>query len=135
MRARVQFIQPASFVDCDPGRTFDVVSLCNGLMYVQAPGQAQAIDRISGYNSALLAVTGGHPDTIATDLTRNGYAPILSGLHDIHNGWTDRIRPPSWPKGAPLPHNIHCDPFLDAIDDQPGWQYRFGALFQKEPAA
>jgi len=134
-RALVTFDPPGSFVDYEPGRTFDVVTLCNALVYVPAAAQAAAIERIARYNSSLLALTGGHHDTVAEDLARNGYEPVMASFEAIHAGWTDRQRPQGWRPNQPLPPNIHADPYLGPIDDSPGWRYRHGALFRKQAIA
>lgn len=135
IRGRVDFLAPASFVEFEPGRRYDVVSLLNALVYVPAAGQAAAVARIARYNDGLLALTGGHHATVADDLARNGYQPIMTGFEAIHSGWTDRQRPPAWRPDMPLPPNIFTDPYLGPVDDAPGWRYRHGALFRKQAAA
>jgi len=87
---------------------------------------------VAGYNSGVLAVTAFHADTITDDLGRNGYAPVTARLEDIHAGWTDR----HMPAGAlvRLPPVVKTNPYLLPIDDGPGWQYRHGAIFRKQPA-
>jgi hypothetical protein len=112
---------------------FDVVTLCNALVYVPADGQAQAIRRIAGYNQGLLAVTGGHKDTIARDLDSAGYEAVMDDFRAVHAGWTDRFRTRA--PGVELPPNIFADPFMDPIDDRPGWRYRHGAIFRKRAVA
>lgn len=134
-RACVTFEPPVSFVEFAPQRRYDAVSLCNALVYVDAAAQARAIDRIAGYNAAVLALTGGHHATVAKDLSRNGYRPVMARFKAIHAGWRDRQRPAGWRRDAPLPPNIHADPYLGPIDDAPGWRYRHGALFRKQAIA
>lgn len=135
IRARVRFHAPSSFVDFEASMTYDVVSLCNALVYVPAAAQAEAIDRIARYNRGLLALTAGHQSTVADDLGRNGYQPVMAGFEAIHDGWTDRKRPPGWRPDLKRAPYIHTDPYLAPIDDGPGWQYRHGALFRKPAAA
>lgn len=131
--ARVQILEPASFVDFDAGRSFDVVTLCNALVYVPREKQAEAIRRIARYNTGVLAVTGFHPDSIAKDLADNAYEPIMDGFHDIHDSWLDRRRPKD--VGVVLPSGVYADPYIDPVDDGPDWRYRHGALFRKRAAA
>ncbi len=134
-RSKVVIESANSFVNFTPNRIFDVVSLCNALVYVQSDQQAEALGRIAGYNRYLLALTGGHQETIANDLARNGYQPIMNGFKAINAGWTDRRRPPDWTPDLPRPPNVYTDAFLPPIDDAPGWQYRHGALFRKQAVA
>lgn len=50
----------------------------------------------------------------------------------IHAGWTDRQRPPGFPKGSPPPTGATADPYIDPIDGDAGWRYRHGAFFRKQ---
>ncbi len=134
-RQRVTFTQPTSFVHLIPSMQFDVVTLCNALVYVPAEAQARAIQRISGYNRAIFAVTGGHRETIAEDLEAAGYDPVMRQFERVHAGWVDRHGDEALRKAMPLPANIFEDPFLDPIDDRPGRRYRHGAIFRKQAAA
>lgn len=131
VRARVRFLPAASFADFTANAEYDVVLLCNALVYVDGAAQGATIDRIAGYNTDLLAVTAAHQDRIAEDLARNDYAPVMDDFAAIHAGWTDRHRPAGFPKGSPPPTGAFADPYLDPIDNDTGWQYRHGAFFRK----
>lgn len=133
VRSHVDFLPAASFVDFEADAPYDVVTVCNALVYVDAEGQSRTLDRIAAYNTGVLAVTAHHRGTIAQDLERNGYRPVMEGFEAIHAGWIDRLRPPG--QVLKLTPNIKADPYIDPIDDKPGWRYRHGALFVKDAAA
>lgn len=135
LRARVSFLPARSFSEFEAEKVYDAVILCNALVYVDGPTQGSTIDRVAGYNFDLLAVTAAHQDRIAEDLERNAYAPIMDDFEAIHAGWIDRQRPPGFPKGSPPPNGAQADPYIDPIDDEPGWRYRHGAFFRKQANA
>ncbi len=99
VQARVTFLPAQSFADFQADKVYDAVLLCNSLVYVDGQTQGATIDRIAGYNLAMLAITAAHQDRIAADLERNAYPPIMDGFADIHAGWIDRHRPPGFSKG------------------------------------
>lgn len=128
-RARVEFLPAASFVDFDARVTYDIVTVCNALVYVSAEEQARTIDQIAAYNSGVLAVTASHRQSIAEDLARNGYRPVMGRFLDIHAGWVDRHRPPEGStRLSPL---VKTDPWIDEIESGYGWRYRHGSIFVK----
>ncbi len=135
VRARVSFLPACSFAEFTAEKVYDAVILCNALVYVDGATQGAVIDRIAGYNADLLAVTAAHQDRVATDLERNAYAPIMDDFAAIHAGWIDRQRPAGFPKGSCPPAGAHADPYIDPIDDEPGWRYRHGAFFRKQALA
>lgn len=130
IRNHVRILPPQSFVSFAPDGVYDIVTISNALCYVTAAEQADALDLAAGYNPGVLAVTAFHADGIASDLTRNGYAPVMERFQDIHAGWTDRQRPAGEP--VRLSPVVKTNPYLSPIDDGPDWQYRHGAIFRKK---
>ncbi len=135
VRDFVRFEAPASYINFNAPSVYHVVTLCNALIYVPAPKQALAIRQVAEYNSHVLALTGGHHDTVADDLSGVGYEPIMTDFKKIHAGWADRRRPEGWTGDEEWPPNIYADPLLGPIDDLPGWRYRHGTLFRKRAVA
>lgn len=129
VRARVAFLPAASFVDFDASATYDIVTVCNALVYVSAEEQARTIDQIAKYNSGVLAVTASHRQSIADDLARNGYRPVMGRFMSIHAGWIDRHRPPEG--SMMLSPLVKADPWIDEVESGPGWRYRHGSIFVK----
>lgn len=132
VRKHVTFLPVSSFVDFETDAAYDIVLVCNALVYVDRAGQAAAIDKIAGYNASLLAVTAFHNATIAEDLARNGYRAVMESFEDIHAGWIDRFRRDPTAPTPPRPPNIKGDAWMAALDREPGWRYRHGALFAKD---
>ena len=130
VRDKVSFLQASDIRSFSPERHFDVVFLLNALVYVTEAEQRQVFERISTYNTHLLIVTGFHQETIRSDLESNGYEPVLTNIEDIHNNWTDRMRPEPILK-ADLPSNIYADWSLQPFAKESDWQYKFCAVFRK----
>lgn len=127
VRGMVDFLPPISFVEAVSDETFDVVFVMNAMTYVTEPEQSVALRNIGSYNCRYLVATAFHPDTIESDLTRNGYVPVTANLEQIHDAWGERIRandPPS--HGSPEYSWV-----LPRFSKIPGYEFRFCAIFEK----
>lgn len=130
VRDKVRFLEASDIRSFSPERPFDVVFLMNALVYVTEAEQRRVFERISSYNTHFLVATGFHQETIRSDLECNGYEPVLTNIEDIHNNWTDRIRPEPILK-ANLPSNIYADWSLQPFAKESDWQYKSCAVFRK----
>jgi|GEM_PF-862092 polysaccharide pyruvyl transferase WcaK-like protein/ADP-heptose:LPS heptosyltransferase len=128
----VTFLPPTDFTRFQSAQQFDVVVLLNAFVYVPANLQSLAIDRISTYNTEWFVTTGFHQETIRSDLRRNGYLPCTTNIREIHSSWTDRLRNKPTPKET-LPTNIHTDWSLPPYSEIPDYEYKYCAIFRKEP--
>jgi len=124
LRDRVRFEAPSSFASFAPDRSWDLVILNNALIYVDAEAQSQTIARIATYNRRWLVTSGFHMATIAADLTRNCYVPILDRIEEIHAGWHYRVNP-----NLPEPRPDWALPPFSRIPD---YEYRYCALFERK---
>lgn len=130
VRQMVEFIEPASFVDFETERRFDIVFVLNALTYVTADDQHRALQSISHYNDWLLVTSAFHPDSIRDDLVSAGYRPLTTALEAIHGGWVERIRPVAARPGTPE-YSWVLPPFSRIAEHE----FRFCALFEKSAAA
>ena len=127
IRHRVSFLPCASFVTAAYHEIYDMVFVMNALTYVSEAEQSEAIDRIARYNRRYLVITAFHPDSIESDLRRNGYQPVTEDLRAIHEGWQERIQTEAKPiKGTPE----YCW-VLPPFSEIEGYQYKYCAIFEK----
>jgi hypothetical protein len=127
IKKMVTFLPPASFVDAVVEGSFDLVFVTNAMTYVTEAEQAVAIDNIARYNRRLLIASAFHPDTIEQDLTRNGYAPVLTNISAIHNAWEERIRPGFTPERGTPEYSWVIPPFSEVE----GWRFKYCSIFEK----
>ena len=127
IKEMIRFLPPVSFVDAAPRDTFELVFVTNAMTYITQAEQASAIDNIAGYNTRYLVVSAFHPDSIEQDLTRNGYAPVLSNISSIHNSWDERIREGPAPERGTPEYTWVLPPFSEIE----GWRYKYCSIFQK----
>ena len=129
IRDRVTILPAASYCEFNSDSKFDIVFLLNSLLYVSEQDQARTLDKIAGYNTNLLVVTGFHPDQIQKDLERNHYKPITDNFEEIYNAWTCRR---SIAPGTMIDGVTYCSPAMEDLHPCPDYHYRFGALFKNQ---
>lgn len=130
VRNMVRFLPPLSFVDAVSDEAFDFVFVMNAITYVTEAEQSIALRNIASYNCAYLVTTAFHPDSIESDLTRNGYQPVPTDLEQIHKAWGERIRAGDPPSHGSPEYSWVLPPFSRS----PGFEYRFCAIFRKSRA-
>jgi hypothetical protein len=126
--ARVNFLPPASFVDFQSERSFDVVCVLNALTYVTPEQQSTCLRHVAGYNPWLLVTSAFHPDTIEADLVACGYAPITDSIQAIHDAWVERVRSNVTAQPGTREYSWMLPPFAPV----PGYEYKYCALFRKQ---
>lgn len=127
VKALVEFIPPCDFTSYQSQNVFDVVSLLNCLVYVPQQTQAATLDQIAAYNSGFLLVTAFHRDSIAADLQRNHYTPVLAHQREIHDSWLDRrVNTPFVPQPG-----IYADWTLPPFAEIAGHEYLYCSIFRK----
>jgi hypothetical protein len=93
IRARVTFLEPASFIDFGPSRTYDAVLALNALTYVSPGKQRQAILSMGSYARSYLGLTAVSPSIIKQAVHDAGFEPVARrDWISIYYGWGDRIR-------------------------------------------
>lgn len=132
LRECVRFLEASSVQAFETTETYDAVLVMNALIYVDAAGQRQAIDRIAGYNRGVLGLTAFHMDSIRADLEPAGYAPVTREIAAIHDGWTDRRVRTAGPELRPgvIFHSWSLPEFSEIAD----WEYRYCSIFRKQDA-
>lgn len=129
LRRRVSWLSPASFVDFESARRYDLVVLLNALLYVEGEAQGRALERIGRYCDGLLVTSGFHAERIEQDLAAAGFEPVTRNAEAIHDGWLDRRVAVA---GDQLrPGLIYAPWSLPAFECGPGWEWRNCALFRK----
>ncbi len=132
LRQRVAWLPAGSFVGFETGERYDLVVLLNALLYVEAADQARTIERIGRYCSGLFVTSGFHGERIENDLRAAGFEPVTRNAEAIHEGWTDRRVATD---GRELRPGLIFAPWsLPAFDREPGWEWRYGAIFRKAQA-
>lgn len=127
----VRFLPPISFVEAVSEESFDFVFVMNALTYVSEREQTIALRNIGSYNCGYLVATAFHPDSIESDLRRNGYLPLTGDLEEIHEAWGERIRIDDPPSPGSPEYSWVLPPFSKV----PGYEYRFCAIFGKAAQA
>ena len=93
VRARVTFLEPASFVNFGPSQTYDAVLALNALTYVSPEEQREAILSMGRYARSYLGLSAVSPSIIKRAVQDAGFEPVdRSDWIRIYYGWRDRIR-------------------------------------------
>ena len=123
--ALVRFILPMNFVDTVPMEEFDVVLIMNALTYVSAQEQEETISHAAGYAREVLCMTAFHPDSIARDIARIGFSPLMLNHRQIHEAWVERLS--EEPVASDHPdYSWKLPPYDDTCPD---FAARYGVIF------
>jgi hypothetical protein len=127
VRRLVRFLPARSFLTCVEGERFDAVLIMNALTYVTPREQSVAIAGAAVNARHLLGLTAFHPDSIATDLASNGFAPLRDRQREIHDAWGDRLVTDLPKRGTPE-YSWQLPSFDTAMPDR---DTRFCSLFAR----
>jgi hypothetical protein len=126
-RALVRFVEPMNFVTDTLAEEFDVILIMNALTYVAPEDQSAALLKAANHARHLLCVTAFHPDSVADDIARVGFAASMGSHREIHEAWVDRISSEIVPPGHP-DYSWRLPPYDTG---RPDYASRFGVIFRR----